>query len=164
MICSKKKIEMLLHCHNTSVTTRVWVGIVGSRKFYNDYKPNKQALEVQPRMEREEMRRKHLVDKLRFKKHERQEVSEEQNWYNVKALRDELKSQEKVAKCWEKHSQSVHPKVLPEVSNHSVSRLLLTKKTNLQRLIRQPLATACVEFSFQRRRERKVTEALLIVI
>ena len=51
-------------------------------------------------MEREEMRRKHLVDKLRFKKHERQEqeVSEEQNWYNVKALRDELKSQEKVAK------------------------------------------------------------------
>jgi hypothetical protein len=50
-------------------------------------------------MEREEMRRKHLVDKLRFKKHERQEVSEEQNWYNVKALRDELKSQEKVAKC-----------------------------------------------------------------
>ena len=67
----------------------------------NDYTPNKQALEVQPRMEREEMKRKHLVDKLRFKKHERQEqeVSEEQNWYNVKALRDELQSQEKVAKC-----------------------------------------------------------------
>ena len=39
------------------------------------------------------MRRKHLVDKLRFNKHERQEheVSEEQNWYNVKALRNELK-------------------------------------------------------------------------
>ena len=47
------------------------------------------------------MRRKHLVDKLRFKKHERQEheVSEEQNWYNVKARKDGQVLRETQPKC-----------------------------------------------------------------